>query len=451
MNKPINILVVSSKYPPEYAGSGLRVHRTYKRLKDKFAFNYRVLCGSVSFNKREEYEYEGVWVHRIACKIFKNIKNEEEITKEFILSKIIRKLKNGVNYFFEAMFTWAFLAKMGSQFNIIHVIGNNHVTAAVLLYAKIIKKPLIIEICNNTNKVTQYEPWFIGALFGKGIRNDSKIVCISKRIENSCLKEGYKDNIWCRPNPVDSSRFNLSKGSKVLFRKKLNLFSENDIVLLNVAKFYPLKNQSFLIDVLKRLPEQYKLIIAGPLVDSGPNFKRDTEYFKELKDKIMAFGLSGRVNIKNKFIDNVDEYMKASDIYLLPSKIEACATPIFEALLCGVPVVAHSIDGVTTEWIENGINGFLAPLKIEEFKDAIIKASLLDQGALEKSAENIKKNVSTEYIDKTYADSIRILVEAKTLKKSLSFRFLRPARRRRAYGAKYRNLGDRDSGIPRRY
>ena len=51
----INVLVVSSKYPPEYAGSGLRAHKTYKRMSGKFGFSYSVLSGSVIYNKVERY------------------------------------------------------------------------------------------------------------------------------------------------------------------------------------------------------------------------------------------------------------------------------------------------------------------------------------------------------------------------------------------------------------
>ena len=35
-----------------------------------------------------------------------------------------------------------------------------------------------------------------------------------------------------------------------------------------------------------------------------------------------------------------------------------------EALSCGIPVVANKIDGVTTDWIEEGKNGYLASLDV---------------------------------------------------------------------------------------
>ena len=62
----IKILVVSSKYPPEYAGSALRAHNTYKRLRRKFGVNFQVIAGSVTSDQSLEYCFEDVWVNRIA-------------------------------------------------------------------------------------------------------------------------------------------------------------------------------------------------------------------------------------------------------------------------------------------------------------------------------------------------------------------------------------------------
>ena len=54
----MNILVVSSKYPPEYSGSGLRCHNTFIRLKKKFGINYKVLTSSVTENRNCKYEID---------------------------------------------------------------------------------------------------------------------------------------------------------------------------------------------------------------------------------------------------------------------------------------------------------------------------------------------------------------------------------------------------------
>ena len=48
----MKVLLVSSKYLPEYSGSGLRAHNLYKRLCRKFDIDYDVLCNSL-INKKK--------------------------------------------------------------------------------------------------------------------------------------------------------------------------------------------------------------------------------------------------------------------------------------------------------------------------------------------------------------------------------------------------------------
>ncbi|MBL7068234.1 MAG: glycosyltransferase family 4 protein [Candidatus Omnitrophica bacterium] len=403
-------LVVSSKFPPEYAGSGLRAHRTYRRLAAKYGIRYKVLCSSVAFNKTGYYDFEDVSVYRIACKMFKDIEYAENITREPFLKRMVRKFKNGVNYTAEAALTWLYLMRHKSEFDLIHIFGNNYVTAAVLTYAKIRDIPVILEICNVSKRYIQYEPGIVGMIFGRGLPRRLKAVCISKRIRDVFKESGYSQETWCRPNPIDTSRFFADSRKKHDVRKRLGLFADNDIVLINVGKMCPLKNQLFLLDVLRGLPERYKLFIGGPLVDSGPYTKEDNDYFDSIKKMTRDHGLDGRVKIEKSFISNTDEYMKASDVYLLPSRIEACATPILEAIACGVPVVAHRIEGVTTEWIEEGQNGYLSELDAQLFGRKIEMAASLNKERLESSGDRIRETASTDSIDRRYIEMIEELL-----------------------------------------
>ena len=62
----MNILLVSSKYQPEYSGSGLRAHNTYKRLKKKYNVNYDILSNSILYHGNKEYKFDGVEITRIS-------------------------------------------------------------------------------------------------------------------------------------------------------------------------------------------------------------------------------------------------------------------------------------------------------------------------------------------------------------------------------------------------
>ena len=62
----MNILVVSSKYQPEYSGSGLRAHNTYKRFSKNFNLKFRVISNSVIYQGNKKFFYDGFEIFRIS-------------------------------------------------------------------------------------------------------------------------------------------------------------------------------------------------------------------------------------------------------------------------------------------------------------------------------------------------------------------------------------------------
>ena len=74
---------------------------------------------------------------------------------------------------------------------------------------------------------------------------------------------------------------------------------------------------------------------------------------KDVKDS----GLNGYVTFIG-VTNNVDEYLKNSDIYILPSEDEGLPMAIIEAMRASLPIISTSVGGIP-EMIENGINGLL--------------------------------------------------------------------------------------------
>ena len=61
----MKVLLVSSKYQPDYSGSGLRAHNTYKRLEKKYGLNFDVVSNSINHRWNKVYRYEGKKIYRI--------------------------------------------------------------------------------------------------------------------------------------------------------------------------------------------------------------------------------------------------------------------------------------------------------------------------------------------------------------------------------------------------
>lgn len=114
-------------------------------------------------------------------------------------------------------------------------------------------------------------------------------------------------------------------------KKELN-FKASDVLVLNVGMFVDRKNIHLLVESLKFLPENFKLILVG---------KGESKYIQKLKEIIEKEQLSKRVFFMGeKTWPETATYFKASDIFVLPSAYEGFPKVVLEALSCGVPVLA---------------------------------------------------------------------------------------------------------------
>ena len=395
----LRVLVVSSKYPPEYAGSGLRAHNTYMRLSEKFGVEFDVLAGSVEFNSSGSYVHEGVTVRRVARKLLPSTRQAGLWSNlaRFVPGPAVRR----VNYLSEAAEVFRFLRPRHRQYDAFHAFGNVAITSAAVSFAKAARVPLVVEMTSDRSSPHGWEPWLVGKVWGKRLPGWSRIVCISERLRQMCEDHGYVDNVWSRPNPIDETRFFPEHERRLDYRRRHTKFGDGDVVLSYVAKVMPSKNQRFLVQMLSHLPARFKLVLAGPVTDSGPLSGRDKRYLESIHEAIASLRLQDRVQVIPEFVE-AHEIAKASDVYLFPSVSEGLGTPVIEAIACGVPVVANRMEGITDQWIQEGESGLLSELDPEAFASKVQSAAKIPLNTLLRKSQEILAVASAEVIDRQY-------------------------------------------------
>ena len=263
-------------------------------------------------------------------------------------------------------------------------------------------KPIIRELCNDTNNPLypiQFQK-YMKSIFKK---NNTLMIAISKKLEIVAQNFEVK-NIWHRHNPVDENKFFIDYEKKFYFRKKLTKFSKNDVLLSLVANFIDRKNQLFALDVLNLLPKKFKLILVGPL--KNENYY----YYEKILKKINDLKLNDRVQIHTGFVENFDEYIKSSDIFLFPSKAEGLGTPLLESQVCGVPVISNYIRNITDTVIREGNGGYFLDLNAESWAKKILIILKIPKYELIKNAEYVSSICSSKFIDSEYQKKINELV-----------------------------------------
>ncbi|MFC1883607.1 glycosyltransferase family 4 protein [Thermodesulfobacteriota bacterium] len=387
----IRSLLVTTGYPPEHSGSGNRLHQLYCRMKIMNRnLEWKVITKIKNFDLLERKKLENIEILSIKHRNSK-IKIIESIAAIIEILWIKKLVKKGL---FEGI-------------DLIHCAGWSWMTYYICRSARKRNIPIIRELTSIGDGGLSKGPG--GRMIRKTNQYADLLVAISPALEDAVRMTGAKNKIWCRPNPVDISIFHCPNAAerhegREIIKKWFPKIKENDIVILHVGRFRPLKNQLFLCKVLSRLSDRFYLAMVGP------SYKKDEDYIKSIKQFIDRNGIQDHIYLDIGLKRNVDCIMQGSDIFVFPSKKEGLGNVMLEALSTGMPVVANRLQGVTDWIINHGKNGALCELSVESFKEGIlISESLIP--LREKIARESGKSFSNSKIDRNYLEHIFKLKE----------------------------------------
>ena len=130
------------------------------------------------------------------------------------------------------------------------------------------------------------------------------------------------------PNGNDIKKFSFDLKKRNEMRKMYNL--ENKRVFGHVGRFNEQKNQQFIINIFYQYLQKNKnskLVLIG----SGMNYEKIKDLVKELKiEEYVIF--TGE-------IDNVEDWINACDLMLLPSRYEGFPVVLVEWQISGLPCI----------------------------------------------------------------------------------------------------------------
>lgn len=131
------------------------------------------------------------------------------------------------------------------------------------------------------------------------------------------------------PNGIDLNRFRFNPEARLEYRKKLNI--DEDILLIgHVGRFAKEKNHRFDLEVLsllKKKTDSVKLLLIGE-GEREEELRQETAE-KSLQDDVIFQGV----------VTNVQDYLQAMDVFMLPSLLEGLPVVGVEAQAAGLPVV----------------------------------------------------------------------------------------------------------------
>lgn len=171
----------------------------------------------------------------------------------------------------------------------------------------------------------------------------NKVVALSKEMEMALrsrlplpvrVKGGSKFGFIY--SIVDFSRFFPLKSSMEVgeLREKISLPKE-EILVLYVAKFRPVKQQLIYLEHLRREEVNFRTVFVG-------DFNYKTESYAGACAKVLS-EVAEQKYLNVGFVKNVQDFYRAADIVVVPTAREGMARCMIEGLASGLPVVSFDV------------------------------------------------------------------------------------------------------------
>ena len=199
----------------------------------------------------------------------------------------------------------------------------------------------------------------------------ARVICVGSALERSVRSLGVDAPIEVIPNGVDTALF--SPGDRETAARRLGLDPDRPRVLF-VGWFVPVKGIGYLIDAMPRVMAAFpecELVLLGARPGSGDSGR--------YRSAIEGAGIAANTRIvETRPHDELPDWIRASDVLVLPSVAEGFGLVAAEAMAAGRPVVATRCGG--PEDIVTGGTGRLVPPRDPETLAEALVAVIRGEG-----------------------------------------------------------------------
>ncbi len=220
--------------------------------------------------------------------------------------------------------------------DIVHVHSNGMLPEYCARLAHRAGKPVVLTLYGT--EIWHYRPKRLGPdLFTSAYRRAAAVTFYSRGLLDHGLSLGLdRPGLSVVYPPIANEFQAASPGEQRSAKASLGIKAGR--LLLNVKRLHPLAGQRILIDAMPAILSAHPdtiLVICG----TGP-------LAADLAAAARAHKVEGHVRLAG-LVDNatVATYNRAADLFVLPSRLEACPTVALEALACGTPVVSTDNPG----------------------------------------------------------------------------------------------------------
>ena len=235
------------------------------------------------------------------------------------------------------------------------------------------------------------------------------VVNISPLLDERCREAGIPGHkLRLIPNNIDTNKFSPpGPDEKIALREKLDLI-DCDYIYIYVGIMRERKRIAELIEAFRISQEEVKncsLLLVGPVNKDEEN----RQYYRHLRAQVDNKSLTEKVIFTGE-VNNIEEWLKASDTFLFASRREGLPNAVIEAASCGLPVVAMNIPKIMDYIFDNESESGIITDNFEQFTAAMIRLAR-DRDYCERISVNARKRAEKKFSDRVVMDSYRELYQ----------------------------------------
>lgn len=353
------LLLVADTYYPKVDGTLRFMEEFVKRAQNEFEITLLVPKFPDLGTERRSHLVENI----VFIDHSKKLKVSGYPNMAFSL-KNLRKIKNAVK-----------------EADIVFVQGPAFISYLSIYYGRKYHKKTVFYVHTIAWELfAKFFPPFLNKIFGGLIKVVSLFFynrCTALLVPYHGLKTNLTGNvrvpIHVAQLGVDVNLFS-PPGDKRLSKQNIGI-DPDKVIIGYVGRVSKEKNVKVLLEAFLRLPQQDKLFLL--IVGDGP------------REQVKKFNEVPHCRVTG-FVDNVQDYTKAMDIFVMPSLTETTSLATLEAMSTGIPVIVSRV-GYIKEYVVRNHNGIFFPRNNEEILAVKMESLLRDKTFQRYLGENARK------------------------------------------------------------
>lgn len=265
-----------------------------------------------------------------------------------------------------------------------------------LLYIKLKRIPYCMEVDGG---IIRNEKWLMKKFKTFLIKGARGYISPSKDTDKFLVYYGAdKDKIYRYPftsiKESDLLKKSLTIDEKIQIRKELGIKEEK--VVISVGQFIHRKGYDILLKACENIDSDIGVYIIGG---------KPTDEYLRLKE---ALNLTNVYFVDFKSKEEIKEYYKAADLFVLPTREDIWGLVINEAMAYGLPVITTDKCVAGLELIEDNKNGFIVSVENKIELESRIKKVLENKDLAKRISYNNILKIKKYTIESMAEEHIKI-------------------------------------------